>query len=124
MLKTYALLLALVFCYCRAIGILPLVQDNCTHYALNCQGNEECCYYPMTMCLPDIQNKTSCLSPLDILNLNPEFMGLDIIGPLLDDLGNATMAIVDIVQINGDTVYNKSRVITGNTTEDTPPGKA
>lgn len=66
------------------------------------------------MCLPNIENGTSCLSPLDDLNLSSLFTGSDIIGPLLENLGNATMAIVDIVKINGHTVYNKTEIVTSS----------
>ncbi|XP_014259192.1 uncharacterized protein LOC106672349 [Cimex lectularius] len=96
-------------------------STNCVQYYNPCAGTSNadsvnCCNYPAVVCLPDAQNGTSCLSPLDLVNISPQLTGLQVFQPMFQGLQNNAQAISDLVEINGQTVYNQTEIFTPSST--------
>nr|XP_014277864.1 uncharacterized protein LOC106681841 [Halyomorpha halys] len=101
--------------------------SGCLAYNAACSNSNTCCYYPSILCLPDARNGTSCLSIFDVVNLSPTVTGTNIVGSLTSAIGNSTSgigAIQEVVEVNGNTVYNLTEIITPTPTPgvgSTPP---
>uniref|UniRef100_A0A0A9XE74 Bifunctional protein FolD n=1 Tax=Lygus hesperus TaxID=30085 RepID=A0A0A9XE74_LYGHE len=94
-----------------AAAVAVSAQNNsCLAYLATCSaGSTNCCNYPIVLCLPDTNNGTSCLNLFDIVNINPEVTGFNLVQPFLK---NATGFLSESISINGKNVYNTTERFT------------